>query len=160
MSPLVAAALALHGLRVSRHAARVDGWSGSRAMETLVAGLGLREPFRTGGQQPCYPMRQPTTWRHPVAIAVHIINKPKSDAAQLYETGWRRMEEQGLDRPTGRQSHTAWLVGEVLHVFDVWDSQDDMNAFMTKIGPILHEFDMELDGQPEVGDVLRIARAD
>ena len=93
-----------------------------------------------------------------MAIAVHIVNTPKSDAREAYEAAWRIMNEQGLRFPAGRQSHTAWLLGDVLHVLDVWDSEDEMNAFMQTLGPILAQFRMELAGQPEIGEVLQTVR--
>jgi hypothetical protein len=85
-----------------------------------------------------------------VAVAVHVVNTPKSDARGAYEAAWRRLEEHGLVPPAGQRSHTVWLVGEVLHVLDVWDSVEDMNVFMEKLGPILQEFGVELAGEPEV----------
>jgi hypothetical protein len=93
-----------------------------------------------------------------VAIAVHVVNTPKSDGRAAYEAGWKRLAEQGLRHPVGRQSHTAWLVGDVLHVMDVWDTQDDLDAFMRKLGPILQEFGMQLAGDPEIGEVLQVVR--
>ncbi len=95
-----------------------------------------------------------------MAIAVHIVNTPKSDAREAYEAAWLQMDEQGLRHPPGRQSHTAWMVGDVFHVLDVWDSADDMHAFMQKIAPILQESGMQLAGEPEVGELLNVVRPD
>jgi hypothetical protein len=95
-----------------------------------------------------------------VAVAVHVVNAPKSDARESYEAAWQRLEEQGLVPPAGQRSHTAWLVGDVLHVLDVWDSVDDMKVFMAKLGPILQEFEVKLAGEPEVGEVLHVVRPD
>jgi hypothetical protein len=95
-----------------------------------------------------------------MAIAAHIVNTPKSDAREAYQSAWRRMDEQGLSHPAGRQSHTAWMVGDVLHVVDVWDSEDDMNAWLKTLGPILQEAAMELAGPPVVGELLQTVRPD
>ena len=95
-----------------------------------------------------------------MAIAVHVVNKPKADAREAYLDAWRRLDERGLRHPAGRQSHTAWLTGDVLHVVDVWDSPDTMSQWMSTLGPVLHEFGMELEGEPEVGDVLQVVRPD
>ncbi|MGZ4543652.1 MAG: hypothetical protein ACXVXI_11140 [Mycobacteriaceae bacterium] len=95
-----------------------------------------------------------------MAIAVHVENMPKHDAMQAYEAAWRRIDERGLRHPQGRQSHTAWLVGDVLHVLDVWDSEEEVDAWMATLGPILQEFGMELAGPPEVGELLQIVRPD
>ncbi len=90
-------------------------------------------------------------------IAVHIVNTPKTDARQAYEAAWRRIDERGIRHPHGRQSHTAWLVGDVLHVVDVWDSRDNMLAFMSELRPIVEEFGMGL-AEAEVGDLLQVVR--
>jgi hypothetical protein len=95
-----------------------------------------------------------------MAIAVHIVNTPKSDASEAYQKAWRKMDEQGLRHPAGRQSHTAWLVGDVLHVLDVWNSSDEMNAWMKTLAPILQESAMELAQPPEVGEFLQTVRPD
>jgi hypothetical protein len=95
-----------------------------------------------------------------MAIAAHIVNTRRSDAREAYQAAWRRLDEQGLRHPAGRQSHTAWLVGDVLHVVDVWDSEDHMNAWLKTLGPILQEAAMELAGPPEVGELLQTVRPD
>jgi Antibiotic biosynthesis monooxygenase len=95
-----------------------------------------------------------------MAIAVHIVNTPSSDAREAYATAWRRIDEQGMRHPTGRQSHTAWMVGDVFHVLDVWESADAMQQWMATLAPILDEVGMKLDGEPEVGDLLQIVRPD
>lgn len=95
-----------------------------------------------------------------MAIAAHLVNTPKSDAREAYQAAWRRIDEQGVRHPAGRQSHTAWMVGDVLHVVDVWDSEDDMNAWVKTLGPILQESAMELAGPPEVGELLQTVRPD
>lgn len=91
-----------------------------------------------------------------MAIVVHIVNTPKSDVREAYEASWTRFDEHGARHPSGRQSHTAWLVGDVLHVVDVWDSEDDMNAFMQTAGQVIEEADMKIAGQPEVGELLNV----
>jgi uncharacterized protein (DUF2384 family) len=93
-----------------------------------------------------------------MAIAVHVVNTPKSDAGEAYQSAWQRIDEQGLRHPKGRQSHTAWIVNDVLHVLDVWDSQDDMKDWMHTLAPILEDSEMELAGPPETGEVLQVVR--
>lgn len=95
-----------------------------------------------------------------MAVAVHIVNTPKKDAREAYQAAWQQMDQQGLRHPKGRQSHTAWVVDDVLHVVDVWDSADEMQEWMRKLSPILQASDMELAGQPEAGELLQIVRPD
>jgi uncharacterized protein (DUF2384 family) len=93
-----------------------------------------------------------------MAIAVHVVNTPKSDVREAYDAAWRRIDEQGLRHPQGRQSHTAWVVDDVLHVVDVWDSEDDMKEWMQTLAPILDSSGMELAEPPETGEVLQVVR--
>jgi hypothetical protein len=95
-----------------------------------------------------------------MAIAVHVVNTPKNDVGEAYEAAWRRIDEEGLRHPNGRHSHTAWIVGDVLHVVDVWDSEDHMNRWMQRLAPILKDSGMELAGQPEAGELLQIVQPD
>jgi hypothetical protein len=93
-----------------------------------------------------------------MSIVVHITNTPKSDVREAYESSWTKFDEHGVRHPTGRQSHTAWLVGDVLHVVDVWDSEENMNSFMQVALPVIDEADMELAKPPEVGELLNVVR--
>jgi hypothetical protein len=93
-----------------------------------------------------------------VTIAVHIVNTPKSDAREAYQAAWRHIDEQGLRHPPGRQSHTAWLVGDILHVLDLWDTEGAMSTWMHTISPILDRFDMQLASAPDIGEVLQVVR--
>ena len=93
-----------------------------------------------------------------MAIVVHIVNTPKPDVREAYEASWMRFDEHGARHPSGRRSHTAWLVADVLHVVDVWDSEEDMNTFMQIAMPVIEEADMKLAGPPEVGELLNVVR--
>ena len=95
-----------------------------------------------------------------VAIAIHIVNTPKSDAREAYDAAWAQLDQLDLRNPPGRHSHTAWMVGDVFHVLDVWESQNDFDAFMAQLGPILGASGMELAGPPEVGDLVNIVTSD
>jgi hypothetical protein len=95
-----------------------------------------------------------------MAIAVHIVNTPKADAREAYQTAWRRIDQQGLSHPKGRQSHTAWVVDDVLHVLDVWTSADELQHWMQTLTPILQDSNMELAEQPEAGELLQMVRPD
>ena len=77
-----------------------------------------------------------------MAIVVHIVNAPKSDVREAYEASWTKFDEHGVRHPSGRQSHTAWLVGDVLRVVDVWASEEDMNTFMRVAMQVIDDADM------------------
>lgn len=91
-----------------------------------------------------------------MAIAVHIINKPDPQTRDKYEASFRRLDELDALHPAGRRSHVSWIIGEQMHVLDVWDSQEELDAFFHTLAPILEEFGMELAGPPEVGQVIQV----
>jgi hypothetical protein len=95
-----------------------------------------------------------------MAIVIHIVNTPKSDAREAYEAAWVQLDELGLSHPPGRRSHIAWMVGDVFHVLDVWESRKDFDAFMPQLGPILGASKMELAGAPETGDLINVVISD
>ncbi|MDP9181625.1 MAG: antibiotic biosynthesis monooxygenase [Actinomycetota bacterium] len=92
-----------------------------------------------------------------MTVAVHITNTPKDDAREAYEASWRRIDELGLSHPSARLSHTCWIVDDnVLHVLDVWESIEAMTEFMQDLGPVLQEYDMQLAGPPEIGELVQV----
>ena len=93
-------------------------------------------------------------------IVVHIVNTPKADVREAYAAAWSALDERGAHDPPGRLSHTAWLVGDVLHVVDVWDGPDTMSHFMETLVPILGQVMMNLAAPPEIGELLNVVRPD
>lgn len=92
-----------------------------------------------------------------MADAFLLVNTPNADARKAYDAAWERLNATGARHPQGRLSHTAWLVGDVLHVLDVWESEDDLNRFIqSTLGSLFDEFGMKLDGPPVKGELLQI----
>lgn len=90
-------------------------------------------------------------------IAGHFVNKPTADVHRKYEQVWARLAELGLRHPEGRLSHTAWVVGTELHVVDLWESQEQLDAFFNgTLRELLVEVDFDFGRPPEIGDVLQI----
>lgn len=90
-------------------------------------------------------------------IAAHFVNKPDSGTRQRYEAVFARLDLLGARHPDGRLSHTSWIVGSELHVLDVWESQNKLDAFFDEtLAQLLYDFELELAGPPEIGDVVQI----
>lgn len=92
-----------------------------------------------------------------MAIAAHFLNKPDPETRQRYEAAFRQLDELGARHPEGRLSHTSWIVGDQLHVLDVWESQDKLDAFYAEtLGQLIGDFGLELAEPPELGDVVQL----
>ncbi len=92
-----------------------------------------------------------------MAIAAHFVNKPDPGARDRYTTALRRLDALGARDPDGRQSHTAWIVGSELHVLDVWESQDKLDAYFREtLGELIAESGLVLAKPPEIGDVVQV----
>lgn len=60
-----------------------------------------------------------------------------------------------MDAPPGRPFHAAYRVGETLHIFDVWESEEAFEAFARHLMPLLTEFGVD-PVQPTMGEIERI----
>ena len=90
-------------------------------------------------------------------IVVHVVaTAPESDIRAAYEAIWEHFDVHGIRHPTGRRSHMAYLVGDALHTADVWESREDLDAYLRLFGPIAGELGVELAGPPEVGELLDV----
>lgn len=92
-----------------------------------------------------------------MAIAAHFINKASLQTRERYAAAFRQLEELDANHPDGWLSHTSWIVGDQLHVLDVWESQDKLDAFFAEtLGQLIADFGFELVQPPEIGDVVQV----
>ena len=70
-------------------------------------------------------------------MAVGIYFSPPSMNAQRYEETLKQLEQAGQGSPRGRLYHTAFGPPDHLMVFDIWDSQENFDAFGGTLMPIL-----------------------
>lgn len=92
-----------------------------------------------------------------MAIAAHFINKANPGTRERYEAAFRQLDELGANHPDGWLSHTSWIVVDQLHVLDVWESQDKLDAFFAEtLGQLIADFGFELVQPPEIGDVVQV----
>ncbi len=61
----------------------------------------------------------------------------------------------GQTNPAGRSFHAGFHVGEEIHVFDVWDSQEAFEAFGQHLMPILAENQID-PGEPRIGEIALV----
>lgn len=61
----------------------------------------------------------------------------------------------GQGEPPGRTFHAGYLVGDEIHVFDVWESQEAFEAFGEHLMPILAQNGID-PGEPRIGAIERV----
>ncbi len=93
-----------------------------------------------------------------MTFAAHLVNTPQQDVREAYLAAWEEIDARHLRHPDGRQLHVAWIVDDVLHVVDVWDSPEEQAAFMRDLQPILEKFHMEIITPPETGEFVQIVQ--
>jgi hypothetical protein len=77
--------------------------------------------------------------------------------AEKYETAIKKLEDSGQGSPKGRTLHVALESGGDINVFDIWESQEEFDAFGATLLPILGELGVEL-GAPMVAQVHNVIR--
>ena len=70
-----------------------------------------------------------------MAIAAYFANE--SFDKKKYEETLKRLEAAGQGAPKGRKYHSCFGEGDHLMVFDVWESQEDLDRFGETLMPIL-----------------------
>ena len=72
-----------------------------------------------------------------------------------YDSAIKQLEAAGAGAPKGRTMHVAIEAGGEVQVFDIWDSQEEFEAFGATLIPILTDLGIEL-GEPMVAPVRNI----
>lgn len=85
-------------------------------------------------------------------MALGVYFAVKGMTAEKFAAVHEQLAAIGQANPPGRSFHVGFHVGEGIHVFDVWDSQEAFGAFGQHLMPILAE--MEIDpGEPQIGEI-------
>ena len=93
-----------------------------------------------------------------MSIVVRYAPVPSSTLEQ-YDEVMSRLEESGEMPADGFDYHVAFRESDgQLLVSEVWDSQEQLEAFGKRIMPLLADVDLEHSGQPEVFEVHNIVR--
>ena len=74
-----------------------------------------------------------------------------------YADAIKQLEAVGAGAPKGRSYHVALESNGEIQVFDIWDSQEDFDAFGPTLMPILAGLDVELK-EPMVATVHNVIR--
>ena len=90
-------------------------------------------------------------------MSVLIRFAPQSLTAEQYDSAVHRLTEEGVFPADGLDYEICFGSGDSLRVSQVWDSQEQLDAFGAKLGPILAERGIN-PGEPEVVEVHNIIK--
>lgn len=90
-------------------------------------------------------------------MSVLIRFAPASLTAQQYDESVRRLEQAGAWPPDGLDYHVCFGSGGNLRVSEIWDSQEQLDAFGERLMPVLAEVGIE-PGEPELMDIHNIVK--
>ncbi len=78
---------------------------------------------------------------------IMLMHWPEVTEGQYQEA--RKLVNWEGNVPKGAKFHTSWFAGDGFHVFDLWDTQDDFDAFLReRLGPAIAQIGIQ--GQPNV----------
>jgi hypothetical protein len=74
---------------------------------------------------------------------------------EKYAQALAQLEAAGAGSPKGRTLHVALETDGAMNIFDIWESQEDFDAFGSTLVPILTELGVELSA-PMVANVQNV----
>ena len=90
-------------------------------------------------------------------MSVLIRFAPASLTAAQYDESVRRLEETGVFPPDGLDYHVCFGTDGNLSVSEIWDSQEQLDAFAERLMPVLAEVGID-PGEPEVVEIHNIVK--
>jgi len=88
-------------------------------------------------------------------IAIYIVTKNMT--AEQHTKGRARLRELGAPEGAMRL-HSCFGDEGQLQVFDIWDSQEAFDEFLTHLGPVMEELGIELAQPPVVMPVVDLVQ--
>jgi hypothetical protein len=90
-------------------------------------------------------------------MSVLIRFAPASLTAAQYDESISKLEESGAFPPDGLDYHVCFGTDGNLRVSEIWDSQEQLDAFGERLMPILSEVGIE-PGEPELMEIHNIVK--
>ena len=88
-------------------------------------------------------------------MSILVRFAPEAGTTEQYDDTIRRLEAMGGFPPEGLQYHVAFKVGDSLRVSEIWDSEEHLQAFGSRLMPVLAEVGI-IPGQPEILEIHNI----
>lgn len=90
-------------------------------------------------------------------MSVLIRFSPSSLTAAQYDETVRKLEESGDFPPDGLDYHVCFGSDGNLRVSEIWDSQEQLDAFGERLRPVLADAGID-PGEPELLEIHNIVR--
>jgi len=88
-----------------------------------------------------------------VALGIYFVHE--GFTPEKYRDALAQLEAAGAGSPRGRTLHVALESGGLIQVFDIWESQEDFEAFGPTLMPILSGLGVVI-GEPMVATVHNV----
>jgi hypothetical protein len=89
-------------------------------------------------------------------IAIYIVTKNMT--AEQHAKGREMLQEAGAP-DTAMKLHSCFGEDGKLQVFDVWESQEDFDTFLTYLGPVMTELGIELAQPPVIMPIVDLVQS-
>ena len=86
-------------------------------------------------------------------MSVVVRFNPTNVTREKYDESLRRLEEAGEWPPDGMAYHVLFGSDGDLRVSEIWDSQEQLQAFGERLMPILADIGIEFSGAPDILEV-------
>ena len=83
-------------------------------------------------------------------MSIVVRFNPTNVTTAKYDESIRRLEASGAWPPDGLQLHVLFGSEGDLKVSEIWDSQEQLQAFGERMMPILDDIGIEFSGPPDV----------
>lgn len=88
-----------------------------------------------------------------MALGIYFVHE--GFTPEKYNNVIKQLEAAGAGSPKGRTYHCALESNGAIQVFDIWESQEDFDAFGEKLVPILSDLGVDLQ-EPMVATVHNV----
>jgi hypothetical protein len=92
-------------------------------------------------------------------MSILVRFSPANLTREKYDESVRRLEAAGAwPNPAGMEVHVLFGEEGNLRVSEIWDSQEQLQAFGDRLMPILTDIGVEFSGEPEILEVHNLAK--
>ena len=88
-------------------------------------------------------------------IGIYIVTKNMT--VEQHAKGRARLQEAGAPEAAMRL-HSCFGEDGRLQVFDIWDSQEAFDEFLTYLGPVMGELGIELEQPPTILPIIDLVQ--